>query len=215
MSILFLQFLLEMMFLTLVFLHILKKNSEVVFAYIIQSILISLVLFDSFIETGNILMLWVILCVLIVKVILGPLFFYRLIKRDALAFSVSTYLNSPLTLIFISSITFMAFSKNLLPVTNIIPLHHILLSLSLSMIFLSLFLIINRKGALSQIIGVLSLENSIIMFIIFAGLEQSPGLQIGIIFDIFVWIIISTVFASMIYNKFGSLDVTEMNKLKD
>lgn len=215
MSILFLQFLLEIMFLTIVFLHILKKNSEVVLAYIIQSIVISLVLFNSFIETGDVLMLWVILCVLVVKVILGPMFFYRLIKKNALAFSVSTYLNSPLTLISISFLTFIAFSKKLIPITNIIPSHHILLSLSISMLFLSLFLIVNRKGALSQIIGVLSLENSIIMFIIFAGLEQSPGLQIGIIFDIFVWIIISTVFATMIYNKFGSLNVTEMNRLKD
>lgn len=215
MSILFLQFLLEIMFLTIVFLHILKKNSEVVLAYIIQSIVISLVLFNSFIETGDVLMLWVILCVLVVKVILGPMFFYRLIKKNALAFSVSTYLNSPLTLISISFLTFIAFSKKLISITNIIPSHHILLSLSISMLFLSLFLIVNRKGALSQIIGVLSLENSIIMFIIFAGLEQSPGLQIGIIFDIFVWIIISTVFATMIYNKFGSLNVTEMNRLKD
>jgi len=215
MSISFLQFLLEIMFLTIIFLHLFKKNSDIVLAYIIQSILVSLILSNSFIETGNILILWVILCVLVVKVILGPMFFNRLIKKNTLAFSVSTYLSSPLTFVFISFVTFMAFSKKLLPITNIIPSHHILLSLSISMIFLSLFLVVNRKGALSQIIGVLSLENSIIMFIVFAGLEQSPGLQIGIIFDIFVWIIISTVFASMIYNKFGSLNVTEMNRLKD
>jgi len=46
-------------------------------------------------------------------------------------------------------------------------------------------------------------------------LEQSPTLQLGIIFDIAVWIVISTVFTSMIYQHFGSLDVTEMKSLKD
>jgi len=68
---------------------------------------------------------------------------------------------------------------------------------------------------LSQIIGILSLENTIVAFTIFAGLEQSASLQIGIIFDIFVWLIIATVFVSMIYKHFGSLDVTSMKTLKD
>ena len=81
--------------------------------------------------------------------------------------------------------------------------------------FLSLFLIINRKSALSQIVGILSLENSIVAFAIFAGLEQSLSLQIGILFDISVWLIIATVFMSMMYTHFGSLDVTDMKKLKD
>lgn len=215
MSISILQFLLEIMFLSTVYLHISKKNSEVVLTYIIQSLALSIILFNSFLETGDILLLVVVLCVLVVKVILAPFFFNRLIKKNALAFSVSTYLNTPLTLIVISVITFIAYSKKFVPLTNIIPAHHILLSLALSVMFLSLFLVVNRKGALSQIIGILSFENSIIAFIIFAGLEQSAGLQIGIIFDIFIWIIIATVFASMIYNKFGSLNVTEMNKLKD
>jgi len=75
-------------------------------------------------------------------------------------------------------------------------------------------MIINRKGALSQMIGVLSLENSIVSFAFTAGLEQKPGLELGITFDIFVWIIIATVFVSMVYKKFKTLDVTEMSRLK-
>ncbi|OGI60598.1 hypothetical protein A2641_00650 [Candidatus Nomurabacteria bacterium RIFCSPHIGHO2_01_FULL_37_25] len=215
MSILILQFVLEIIFLTLVFLHISKKNSEVVWAYIIQSLALAIILFNSYLDTGGILLLVVVLLILLVKVILAPLFFNRLIKKNSLAFSVSTYLNMPFTLIIISFLTFIAYSNKFTPLTNIIPSNHMLLSLSLSVMFLSLFLIINRKGALSQIIGVLSFENSLITFIIFAGLEQSAGLQIGIIFDIFVWIIIATVFATMIYKQFGSLNVTTMNNLKD
>lgn len=215
MNILFLQFILEIMFLTLVFLHISKKNSEVVWAYMIQSLVLAIILFNSYLDTGSILLLIVVLLVLLVKVILAPLFFNRLIKKNSLAFSVSTYLNTPLTLIVISFLTFIAYSSKFIPLTNIIPGNHILLSLSLSVMFLSLFLIINRKGALSQIVGMLSFENSLIPFIVFAGLEQSAWLQIGILFDIFVWIIIATVFTNMIYKQFGSLNVTFMNKLKD
>jgi len=64
-------------------------------------------------------------------------------------------------------------------------------------------------------LGILSLENGIVSFALFAGLEQNPGLQLGITFDVLIWIIIASVFISMIYRQFGSLDVTTMKKLTE
>jgi len=215
MNITLVQFLLEAMFLTVVFLHISKKNTGALIAYVIQSLALAVILFNSFLETGHLSLLVVVFLVLIVKAILAPLFFLRLIKKYASAFSVSTYLNISLTLIIIFVLTFIAHSQKLIPLTGIIPVNQPLLSLALATMFISLFLIINRKGAISQIIGILSFENSIITFIIFAGLEQSPGFQIGIMFNILIWIIIATVFVSIIYKHFGSLDVTSMKSLTD
>ncbi|OGZ73052.1 MAG: hypothetical protein A2908_01860 [Candidatus Staskawiczbacteria bacterium RIFCSPLOWO2_01_FULL_38_12b] len=215
MNILFLQFLLQIIFLTIVFLHISKKNLDAVFAYAVQSFTIVILLLNSFFETGYISLLFIALLVFTVKVILAPGFFIRLIKKNELIFSASTYLNTPITLAILAMLAAIAHSYRFAPLTSIIPAHEMLLSLALSMIFLSLFLIINRKSALSQIIGILSLENSIVAFAIFAGLEQSPSLQIGILFDISIWLIIATMFVSMIYQHFGSLDVTDMRKLKD
>lgn len=215
MSLFFLQFLSGTIFLTIIFLHLIKKNFEAVIAYGIQSLAIVFVLLGSFFEASNTLLFFVIFFTLIVKVILAPLFFIKLIQKHELTFSVSTYLNMPLTLIVIAAFTAAAHSLKFSPLTNIIPSHYGLLSLALSAIFISLFLIVNRKGALSQTLGILSLENSIVAFVIFAGLERSPGLQMGIIFDILVWLLIATVFVSMIYRHFGSIDVTSMKYLKD
>ncbi|MFA6552125.1 MAG: hypothetical protein WCT19_01335 [Candidatus Paceibacterota bacterium] len=215
MTVLFLQSLLTIIFLTIVFLHISKKDSEAVVAYIIQSLAIGIILFNSYLTTGDNSLLLVIFLVFAVKVVLAPIFFNSLIRKHALTFSVSTYLNLPITLIIVAALTFVAYSQKFISLTEIMPGNHALLSLALSDIFLSLFLIINRKGAFSQIIGVLSLENSIVAFMAFAGLEQSSGLQAGIIFNIFVWIIIATVFVSIIHKHFGSLNVTSMKNLKD
>jgi len=215
MSFLLLQALLQILFLTIVFLHVSKKNLGAVWAYGLQSLVIVVLLLNSYFETLNASLLLIALLVLAVKVILAPGFFSRLIKKNELVFSASTYLNVPLTLITLAALTAVAHSGAFTPLTTIVEGHQPLLSLSLSMIFLSLFLIINRKSVLSQIIGILSLENSIVAFAIFAGLEQSFSLQIGILFDISIWLIISTVFISMIYKNFGSLDVTSMKKLKD
>lgn len=215
MSTLTLQFLIEALFLTLIFLHLTKKNSLAVIAFSVQSFVVVIIFLNSFLETGNAYILLMVIFTLIIKVLLAPLFSMRLVKRYSLSYSVNTYLSMPLSLIVIATLTFMAHSSKFLPLTNIIPENQVLLSLALSSIFVSLFLIINRKEALSQIIGVLSLENSIVVFIILAGLEQSPSLQIGVLFNIFVWIMISTVFVSMIYKHFGSHDVTSMRNLTD
>ena len=128
---------------------------------------------------------------------------------------VSTYINIPLTFIIITILTVIAHSSVFLPLTTITPSNHLFLSIIFATLFISLFLIINRKGVLSQITGVLSLENSMVAFALFSGLEQSLALQIGIIFDIFVWIIITTIFMSMLYKHFKSFDVTKMEELKD
>lgn len=215
MNISFLQFLSGIVFLTIVYLNITKKNFEAVLAYGVQSFVIVAVLLNSFFETGSFGLLLIILLTLFVKVILAPVFFIRLIQKHELTFSASTYLNTPLALIIIAGLTGVAHSEKFAPLTGIIPAHQALLAFVLSSIFLSLFLIINRKGGLSQIIGILSFENSIVIFAIFAGLEQSATLQFGIIFDIFVWLAIATIFISMIYEHFGSLDVTSMRHLRD
>ncbi len=215
MSILTLQYLLGIIFLTVVFSNIAKKKSASIIAYGIQSLVVTVLIFDSFLKTGSLPLLFIVLLTFVVKVVLAPLFFFRLMKTNKVVFSAPTYLNNPLSFIVIAFLTAVAHSQKFYPLTTIVPAHQSLLSLSLSLILISFFLIVNRKGALSQIIGVLTFENSIVAFSLFAGLEQSVALQIGIIFDIFVWIVISTVFISMIYKHFGSLDVSSMIKLRD
>jgi len=215
MSILLLQFLVGTIFLTLIFLHLTKKNFGAIFAYGLQSLAISLILLNSFLETKSSLLLLVVLSTFCVKVVFAPMFFAKLIKKHGLIFSEKTYLKTPFTLVVITILTLVAHSKNLLSLTNIIPAHHALLALSLSLILLSVFLIINHREALTQAIGVLSLENSIVAFAVFAGLEQIPTLQFGILFDILIWLVIAAVFVSMIYRHFGSLDTSLMKHLKD
>lgn len=215
MSILILHFLLEIMFLTIIFLHVTKKNIGAVVAYGVQSFAVVLILFNSYLEFGHLDLLFVAILALIVKVILVPTFLIRLINKHNLTFSISTYLNTPLTFIVLVFLIFISYSDKFLPLTNIVHSHNELLMLALSMIFISIFLIVNRKGVISQMVGILSLENSILAFAIFAGLEQSTSLQIGILFDIFIWSVIAMVFVSMIYKHFGSLDTSSMENLKD
>jgi hydrogenase-4 component E len=196
-------------------LHAAKKNFNEVVLYAVQSLAIVVLLADAFVEDGSTPLLLVVLLTLLVKVILAPMFFARLIKRHKLKFTVSTYTSIPGALAVITLILLLVNSGVFAPLTNLVPEYHSYLVLTLAMLLASIFLMVNRRGALSQVVGVLSLENSIVAFGIFAGLEQSAALQAGIVFDVFVWSIIAIVMVSMVYRHIGSLDVTTMKDLKD
>lgn len=202
-------------FLTVVLLHITKRNSSAVLLYLIQSVAVTILLINPLFSSFTFLGLVVALAALGVKAIIAPLFLSRLIKKYQATFSAPNYLNFPLTLIMVTIITALTHSSFFSHLSSIEPANKSLLSIAIATVLISFFLIINRKGAISQIIGILSLENGIVAFAVFAGLEQTPALQLGIIFDLFVWVTIATVFISMMHKQFGTLDVTTMKNLKD
>lgn len=204
-----------LMFISVIFMHLSHKNLSVILWYTIQSLVVVCLLFVAALETASPAFFAVVALVFTAKVVAAPYFFRRLIGNHQLKFSASTYLNMPLTLIVIALLTALAESNFLQPLIKLAPQFERALLLAVAMIFISIFLIVNRRGVLSQMIGVLSLENAVVLFAYLAGLESSPGLQAGMIFDVFIWIVIAVIFASMIYEKFGTLDTSELRNLKE
>ncbi|HEY5667786.1 MAG TPA: hypothetical protein VIR03_01340 [Candidatus Saccharimonadales bacterium] len=196
-------------------LHAAKKNFNEVVLYALQSLAVVTLLADSYVSKGSVPLLLIVVLTFAVKVILAPLFFTRLIKRHKLKFTVNTYTSVPGALTVIALILLLVNSRVFAPLTNLVPTNHGYLALTLALLLASIFLMVNRRGVLSQVVGVLSLENSIVAFSVFAGLEQSAALQAGVVFDVLVWSIIAIVLVSMVYRHIGSLDVTAMKNLKD
>lgn len=201
-------------FVPAVFLHLTRKNTAAVYLYMIQSASVALLLGLSTLDRFSPLLLVAVIATVAVKIFIAPYFFFRLIKRHQLKFSVNTYLNTPVSLLVIAALLALTQTGLFQALSVLAQASEKSLELCFATILISLFLSINRRGALSQMIGILSLENGIVAFALFAGLEQSPGLQLGVTFNILIWVIIATVFASMIFRKFGSLDVTSMKRLK-
>jgi hydrogenase-4 component E len=198
-----------------VFMHLTKKNTSAIRLYIAQSAAVSLQLLLPAVEESSKLLIIAIASTIAVKLFIAPYFFFGLIRKHRLKFSVSTYLNTPITLLVIAILVAVTRTEVFRPLVYLAPEGNNLLLLNVATIMISLFLSINRKGALSQMLGILSLENGIVSFALSAGLEQNPALQLGITFNILIWIIIATVFISMMFRQFGSLDVTAMKKLTE
>jgi len=203
------------MFASVILMHLMKRSSLTVWLYTLQSLLVVVLLTSALLKEFSWLLVLATLAMGGVKVIIAPKFFTELIRKHEVRFSASTYVNGPVTLAALAGLTAFTHAQFFRALTQLNSAQSDAILLSVSMMLISMFLIINRKGALSQMIGILSLENAIVAFATVTGLEQTPALQLGVVFDIFIWITIATVFASMIYQKFGSLDVSKLTHLTE
>lgn len=210
-----LQLLLETtMFLCVILMNVVKKNTVLITLYLIQSVALSVLLGSYAIEETTLGLYLVVLVIFIVKVIVAPVIFMKIIKQSKLNITASTYLNVPMTIGMLAGISIFAqsevFSSFSFLLTSI-PMAGLFL---FGGILISLFLIINRKGVISEVVGMLSLENFIYSTSLFLGVKQLIYLELGILFDVLFWIIIARVLIHFIYKHYKSFEVTELSQLK-
>lgn len=202
-------------FLAAVFMHLVKRSRSLVRLYALQSFAVAGTLFFlGYIGDEQSLMV-VGAVTLFVKAIIAPIFFNKVIRNLAGVGSATNYLNTPLTLFVLTGLVMFSFSKVFLPLSALYPQAFVSVALNIALVFISIFLLINRRGVFTQMVGMLSLENSIVLFAAFFGLRHPLPLEIGSIFDIVIWMVIASAFMSMIYRQFGTLSTADMKRLTE
>lgn len=89
------------------------------------------------------------------------------------------------------------------------------LPVSVSLFLIGLFVMIVRKKTLSQVVGLLILENGLFLFATTLTHGLSLLIEIGIFVDIIVGIVISAILMSRINYTFDSLSVENLESLRD
>ncbi len=152
---------------------------------------------------------------LIVKVILIPILLHRVIDRLNVRWDVETLMNIPTTMLV--GIVLVVFAFNLaLPIAKLsLSIARGTLGIALASFLLSFMMMIGRAKAVPQVIGFLSMENSLF----FAAAAATNGMpmivELGIAFDVLAGILILGVFMFQIREQFDSLDIRHLEKLKE
>lgn len=89
------------------------------------------------------------------------------------------------------------------------------LPVSMAQFFIGLFVLVNRRTALSQVVGLLIMENGLFLFTMALTHGVSLLIEVGIFVDILVGIIISSILLFRISRTFDSLDVGKLENLRD
>ena len=86
--------------------------------------------------------------------------------------------------------------------------------LAMGLIFVSLFVVISRKKALTQIIGFLMLENGLALLAVLGTFGIPLIVELGVFLDVLMGFLVMQVFIYQIHETFESIDVEQLNRLR-
>lgn len=97
--------------------------------------------------------------------------------------------------------------------TNVITSAHSL-SVSVSMVLIGLFLMVSRKKALMQVVGLLTIENGLFLLALSTTYGLPLLVEVGIFVDVGFSIIVLGLFAFQMNRVFETMDTTTLRNLK-
>ncbi|HQW19552.1 MAG TPA: formate hydrogenlyase [Rhodocyclaceae bacterium] len=165
--------------------------------------------------TGQSHLYWSALLTLLLKVLLLPWLLHRLIRRLNVKWDVETLINIPTTMLI--GIVLVVFSFNMaLPISQLAgTVSRSTLGIAMAVVMLSFLMMITRSKAVPQVIGFLSMENGLFFAATSATYGMPMVVELGIALDVLIGMVILGVFFFQIRERFDSLDIRHLEKLKD
>jgi len=198
-----------------IFFDLTRRNRQLVWLYALQSLAVAQVLLFLGWRDHSWVLFAIVGATLIIKCIVAPKVFFNLLKKHDLVFTSSAHVNTPVMLGLILLLVIVVNSSITPLFARVIPGEGEMLFLSISAFFVSLFFTINRRGAFSQVIGILSAENCLVVIAALMNIHVELWLELGILADIFAWILIGSTFISVVSKHFGTTDVSVMKELAE
>ena len=151
----------------------------------------------------------------VLKVVLIPMLLHRIIERLDVRWDVEALINVPTTMLVGIVLVILAFNLAL-PISKLsTSIAGGTLGIALACVLLSFTMMIIRSKAVPQVIGFLSMENGLFFAATSATYGMPMVVELGIALDVLVGILILGVFMFQIREQFDSLDIRNLEKLKD
>lgn len=152
---------------------------------------------------------------LLLKVLVLPWLLHRLIRKLNVKWDVETLINIPTTMLVGIGLVIFAFNLAA-PISQLSEsITRGLIGIALASVLLSLLMMLTRRKAVPQVVGFLAMENGLF----FAATSATHGMplvvELGIALDVLVATFIFGIFFFQIRETFDSLDISNMEKLKD
>lgn len=155
------------------------------------------------------------LITLILKVLVLPWILHRLVRRLNVKWDVETLINIPTTMLAGLLLAIIAFNLAL-PISEMAStITRSTLGIAMACVLLSFLMMITRSKAVPQVIGFLSMENSLFFAATSATYGMPMVVELGIALDVLVGTLIFAIFSFQIRQTFDSLDLKHMERLKE
>ena len=93
-------------------------------------------------------------------------------------------------------------------------LGHNTLAVAIALFLIGFFMMLNRRKALTQVLGLLSMENGLFLAAISLTYGMPLVVEFGIFFDVLVAVMVFGILAYRISESFDSMDVSKLRRLR-
>lgn len=182
--------------------------------YAVQSLLLGLVAATMAVsESRHELFVTAVLTVGL-KSLLIPWFLMRTVDRIGIHREVEPFLSVPVSLLICLGLTVVGYRVSTGFQEGAEQVSHHLIGVALSLLLIGLFLMVTRKKAITQILALLTVENAV--FLVAVGVTTGMPLvvEFGIAFDVLLAVLVLGVLVQRIVDRFESMDVSRLSRLK-
>src|ERR1035438_1677825 len=157
--------------------------------------------------------------ILVFKAIFLPLLLERLVVKVEIRQEIEPFMNVPISVIVSGLLTLLAYvvaESFQRPDLTTGPAHlgHNTLAVAIAMFLIGFFMMVNRRKALTQVLGLLCLENGLILAAISLTYGMPLIVEVGIFFDVLVAALLLAILIYRIRETFDSMDVSRLRRLK-
>lgn len=148
------------------------------------------------------------------KGVLIPWFLMRTVDRIGILREIEPYLNIPSSLLACLGLTVVGYRVSAGLAEGAAGATHHVIGVSLSMLLMGLFLMVTRRKAVTQILALLTVENAVFLVALGATSGMPLVVELGISFDVIVAVLVLGILVHRIVDRFESMDVSRLSKLK-
>jgi hydrogenase-4 component E len=153
---------------------------------------------------------------LVFKAIVLPIVLERLVKKIEIRHEIQPFINVPVSVLISGGLTLLAYSvaESFQRPEETTGLGHNTLAVAIALFLIGFFMMVNRRKALTQVLGLLTLENGLLL----AAMSLTYGMplivEVGIFFDVLVAALLLAILIYRIRETFDSMDVSRLSRLR-
>ncbi len=151
--------------------------------------------------------------VLVVKVFAIPYALFRIVERLNAPRDVASSTTSAQSVFIAAGLILLSFFA-VQPYVHALAVDEEMLAAAVALILTGMLLMVTRKKALMQVVGLLVLENGIFLAALTTTFGMPLVIEIGIFFDLLMGVFLMGLFVFRIRDTFDHLDVSKLRNLR-
>lgn len=157
---------------------------------------------------------WVAGLTVVGKVFFLPWLLNRLVRRIQIHQEIEPLLNSTASMLLCGVFTLVGYIVAR-PFITLTRLGNNTLAIAVTLLLTGFFLMFNRRKAITQVLGLLTVENGVMLAAVALTTYGMPlVVELGIFFDVMVAVMVLGILVYRIRETFASMDVSKLSRLK-